>query len=192
MRTHFTQIAQLCCTVRENNSFFEPLKAMHRATVGPKMGLRVLNITRQLFMKVETKNKKSGLHRFLTYREDFLAPKDTQRALTGPKKGRRVLKHHQTTFYEGRNKKQKILVASIFHVYTSVKGLKTGFWKKGSDPFFRISKNKKKAFKYDRGGPRDQKISLNWRKLRPVGPGQHTTNFRKCLPMRKNHLPICS
>ena len=116
MRTHFTQIAQLCCTVRENNSFFEPLKAMHRATVGPKMGLRVLNITRQLFMKVETKNKKSGLHRFLTYREDFWAPKGTQRALTGPKKGRRVLKHHQTTFYEGRNKKQKILVASIFDV----------------------------------------------------------------------------
>ena len=63
MRTHFTQIAQLCCTVRENNSFFEPLKAMHRAPVG-----------------------------------------------------RRVLKHHQTTFYEGTNKKQKIWVASIFHV----------------------------------------------------------------------------
>ena len=67
MRTHFTQIAQLRCTVRENNSFFEPLKAMHRAPVGPK-------------------------------------------------KGRMVLKHHQTTFYEGRNKKQKIWVASIFHV----------------------------------------------------------------------------
>ena len=36
------------------------------------------------------------------------------RAPVGPKKGRRVLKHHQTTFYEGRNKNQKIMVASIF------------------------------------------------------------------------------
>ena len=96
-------------------------------------------------MKVETKNKKSGLHRFLMYREDFWAPKGTHRAPVGSKKGQRVLKHHQTTFYEGRNKKQKILVASIFHVYTSLKGLKTGFWKKGTDPFFRISKNKKKC-----------------------------------------------
>ena len=158
MRTHFTQIAQLCCTVRENNSFFEPLKAMHRATVGPKMGLRVLNITRQLFMKVETKNKKSGLHRFLTYREDFWAPKGTQRALTGPKKGRRVLKHHQTTFYEGRNKKQKILVASIFHVYLSPRA-KNMVLKKWGWPFFRISQNKKMLLSTTEEGPETKKFN---------------------------------
>ena len=76
-------------------------------------------------MKVGTKSKKSWLHRFLTH-TGFLTLKGIYRA---QQKVRKVLQHHQTTFQEGRNEKQKILVASIFHVYTSLlKRLKKFQW----------------------------------------------------------------
>ena len=70
-------------------------------------------------------------------------PRGTYRAPEGPKKGRKVLKHHQTTFWEGRNKKTKNLGRIDFSriIYNSlIKRLKNS--KKMKNNFFcKIQKN---------------------------------------------------
>ena len=64
------------------------------------------------------RNQKS----FLAANRRFWTLKGFYRTSVGSKNGRRALKQHQTSFYEGRNKIWKILVASKFWVKPLAKG----------------------------------------------------------------------